>query len=108
MWPCVQDKELLLPVHNPSQIPADFKTFIEGRDSPFAVVPREGHLEPNESMPLKAGLPLLPSCLPSIHCVCCGPSILLRAAPGLLSGPPERQGLNLGSAMCLKLQDGTL
>ena len=76
VWPYVQDKELLLPVHNPSQIPADFKTFIEGRDSPFAVVPREGHLEPNESMPLKAGLPLLPLCGPCTHCMCFGPSIL--------------------------------
>ena len=84
VWPYVQDKELLLPVHNPSQIPADFKTFIEGRDSPFAVLPREGHLEPNESMPLKAGL------------------------PGLLSAPSEKQGPNLGSALHLKLQDAGL
>ena len=68
-----QERELLLPVHNPSQIPAEFKTFIEGRDSPFAAVPREGHLEPNESMPVKVG----PSPPVQLHCS----GQLVRLAP---------------------------
>ena len=38
-----------LQVHNPCSIPADCKLFIEGRDSAFAVEPREMHLEPGQT-----------------------------------------------------------
>ena len=92
MWPYVQDKELLLPVHNPSQIPADFKTFIEGRDSPFTVVPREGHLEPNESMPLRVGLPVMPLCWPCTYDVCSGPSMYCGHPQACCSGPCGEAG----------------
>ncbi len=37
---------LRLQIHNPCLIPADFKLFIEGKDSAFSVDPREAHLEP--------------------------------------------------------------
>ncbi|KAK9824158.1 hypothetical protein WJX72_008157 [[Myrmecia] bisecta] len=49
----LKDTTVLLHAYNPSLIPACFKTFIEGRDSPFTVEPREGILQPADSLPLK-------------------------------------------------------
>ena len=38
-----------LLIHNPTPIPADFKLFIEGRDSSFSIEPRDLRLAPGET-----------------------------------------------------------
>ena len=50
---CLQAREHVLQVHNPTDILACLKTLVEGRDSPFQVAPREAELQPHESMPVK-------------------------------------------------------
>lgn len=49
----MQTKEHFLEVHNPTDIPANLKTLVEGRDSPFQVAPREAQLQPHDSMAVK-------------------------------------------------------
>lgn len=51
--PVLGEHVRLVQVHNPCLIPADFKLFIEGKDSVFSVEPREAHLEPGGSMTAK-------------------------------------------------------
>ncbi len=46
--PVLAEHYRTLLVHNPSPITADFKLFIEGRDSLFSVLPREMRLAPGE------------------------------------------------------------
>ncbi|QDZ25387.1 hypothetical protein HOP50_17g79270 [Chloropicon primus] len=47
--PVLQDFQYHLYMHNPSLIPAEFKTFIASKDSAFSVDIREGSLQPQES-----------------------------------------------------------
>ena len=47
--PVLVDATQKLFLNNPSLIPAEFKTFIEGRDSTYQADKREGRLEPGES-----------------------------------------------------------
>merc|ERR1712091_387728 len=47
--PVLVDAMQTLYLNNPSLIPAEFKTFIEGRDSTYQADCREGRLEPGES-----------------------------------------------------------
>ena len=47
--PVHKDFQCHLYMHNPSLIPAEFKTFIASKDSAFAVDIREGSLQPQES-----------------------------------------------------------
>ena len=48
----LKDFHYTLHMHNPSLIPAEFKTFIAAKDSVFSVDMREGSLQPNESCTL--------------------------------------------------------
>ncbi len=47
--PVLKEHSLPLTINNISAIPADFKLFIEAKDSVFSVEPRQAHLEPGES-----------------------------------------------------------
>ncbi|KXZ49496.1 hypothetical protein GPECTOR_21g722 [Gonium pectorale] len=47
--PVLKEHSLPLVINNISVIPADFKLFIEAKDSVFSVEPRQAHLEPGES-----------------------------------------------------------
>ncbi|EFJ42226.1 hypothetical protein VOLCADRAFT_67248 [Volvox carteri f. nagariensis] len=47
--PVLKEHSLPLTINNISAIPADFKLFIESKDSVFSVEPRQAHLEPGES-----------------------------------------------------------
>jgi hypothetical protein len=53
MYPLAQDHVQTLQLYNPCPIKAPFKAFVEGRDSPFQVEPREGTVEPNSTLPLR-------------------------------------------------------
>jgi hydrocephalus-inducing protein len=48
--PVLQEHVRELQIHNMSAIPAEFKLFVEARDSSFAVEPREAVLQPGESL----------------------------------------------------------
>jgi hypothetical protein len=45
----LEEHSRTLTIHNPTPIEADFKLFIEGRDSSFSVEPRELRLGPGDS-----------------------------------------------------------
>ncbi|GIL73964.1 hypothetical protein Vretifemale_3957, partial [Volvox reticuliferus] len=47
--PVLREHSMPLTINNISAIPADFKLFIESKDSVFSVEPRQAHLEPGES-----------------------------------------------------------
>ncbi|CAD7699035.1 unnamed protein product [Ostreobium quekettii] len=49
----LEDHGVWISVHNTSLIPAEFKTFIEGKDSVFKIDRRSGVLEPQEKAKLK-------------------------------------------------------
>lgn len=48
--PVLKEHSLPLVINNCSAIPADFKLFIESKDSVFSVEPRQAHLEPGDSL----------------------------------------------------------
>ncbi|KAG2489301.1 hypothetical protein HYH03_012133 [Edaphochlamys debaryana] len=48
--PVLKEHAQSLMINNCSAIPADFKLFIEAKDSVFSVEPRQAHLEPGECM----------------------------------------------------------
>ena len=50
--PVLEEQSRPFYLHNPSLIPAHFKTFIVGKDSVYSVDVREGKLEPDEGMQL--------------------------------------------------------